>query len=814
MTANDMDASVRRAVTAVPRRVLAGLAALVIGVATLLLVLRPLSLDFPATGLDDSWIAVLGRAAALPARWGVDVVFTYGPAADLITRFYTDTYLVVALPILCAVALVQGAAMALLIDHAVAGRRFALATTVAATAAEVLGLATELTRDQDGFFFTLVLTLFLLDLVRRPGSRLSRVVLVAGAGVMGVMAVSKTSFAVLALLVFAISDGRAALTGRRVPSMSLVFLGAASLAYVLHGQRLSDLPAYVDLQGQVAAGYGEAMYLAPSRVEIASFMVGVVALIAATVLLVPTRAGLVGRGSAALATGAVLAIGLKAGFVRADSHPQIAWSTLGLSGLAVSAALALRRSRLGATVLGVASLAALWLLAPFFITINPNEIAAKEAPADYRDMISALDVELGAWGRFLRSPSAFADRARADKASAWAALRNAHPLPNLVGSVDMVPSEQSAVLANGLDYRPRPSFQEYSTYTKGLIAANRAFFAGRDAPDWLIFGSGALDDRYPTSIEGASWPEWLNRYEPQRRIGDWVALRRRTTPLGDVLGSPVDRKAELGEPVAVPIKGPTFARVVVRKTLLGRLAAAVFRPPALSMHVTLAGGEVQVYRFIPALAEEGFLLSPMIEGADGFADLAFGRGGDIGAPVVTAFTVGGSRWAGLFYDPMLSVEFRPVTVPAIVPSPDARGLADDLAHDLAWRRLASEIGRGGQLDGDRLSAPAPTALSIPVAGARRLRLGFGLSDGAWTEGATRGVCFSVAAAGDAGAPLWRRCLDPKEVPADRGPQSAEVDLPEGLAAVSVATACPKSCDWGWSYWSDITPSGAGPKPRP
>ena len=100
--------------------------------------------------------------------------------------------------------------------------------------------------------------------------------------------------------------------------------------------------------------------------------------------------------------------------------------------------------------------------------------------------------------------------------------------------------------------------------------------------------------------------------------------------------------------------------------------------------------------------------------------------------------------------------------------------------------------------------PAPAALAVPVAGARRLRLGFGIADGAWTEGATQGVCFAVKASSNA-APLWRRCLDPKTVVADRGPQAAEVDLPPGLATVTAETTCRASCDWGWSYWNDIAP---------
>ena len=95
-------------------------------------------------------------------------------------------------------------------------------------------------------------------------------------------------------------------------------------------------------------------------------------------------------------------------------------------------------------------------------------------------------------------------RARAAKASAFAAIREQDPLPPLAGTVDILPSEQTSVLANRLDYHPRPSFQDYSTYTAGLIDANRDFYAGGAAPDWVLFGPGGLDDRYPTLTEGCA----------------------------------------------------------------------------------------------------------------------------------------------------------------------------------------------------------------------------------------------------------------------------------------------------------------------
>ena len=785
---------------------LASLAAvLALAAAAILCVLRPLSILLPGGGLDASWAVVLGEAATHHARWGVDLAFTYGPASAWVTRYFTDDYLASALPDLAGVAVVNGLALVLLARRAAAGRRFGALTIFCAVSAQVAALAALLALDQDSFYFTLALLLLLLDLVRAPRERVATATVLAGAALLGSSALGKTSFGIVGLILLSLADARASFAERRLPALAPAFLVAALATFLLQGQRLSDLPAYLDLQGQVASGYGEAMYLAPQRFELALFLCAATLLTVVAGLFGPRGRG--GRGTAALGTALVLAIGLKAGFVRADTHTQIAWSLLGLAGVSVAIGLVLHRSVIGAATLALSSLAVLWIVGPLFLLgadDRPPRLAT--LPDIYRLMGADLAAETGAWSRFWSSPSRFAAAARAAKSRSWDELRAAQPLPPLDGGVDMLPSEQSRVLAAGLDYRPRPSFQEYSTYTAGLIAANRAFYAGQRAPDWVIFGGGALDDRYPASTEGALWPELLRRYEPQRFAGPWLALHRRAVPLPDVLGPPTRLEATLGQRVPLPFSGPVFARVTLGKSILGRLAAALFRPPALSLRVTLAGGDEQNYRFVPAMADGGFLLSPMVTDAAGFAGLAFGQGPDAEGTDVTALTVGGSRWARFFYHATLSIELRPVTVPAVPPSAEAAALAGDVARPLPWRRLTRAIGRGGQLDEDRLSVPAPTALSIPVASARHLHLGFGIVDGAWTDGGSEGVCFAIKATPDAAAPLWRRCLDPKSVTSDRGAQSAEVELPPGLATVSAETSCLKSCAWGWSYWNDIAPS--------
>ncbi len=774
-------------------------AALLVALAALLFGLRPLGIALPESDLDGSWMVVLGEAALRPARWGVDLAFTYGPASALVTRYLTEPYLAVAVPSALGLAALFGLAFARLATAGAPSGPRRGAWVLAAALAESAALLPLAPQIPDAFFFVLPFNVFLLDLY---GGRRHRLLPALAAAAVGGVALSKSSYGALALALFVLSDLHSAAVLRRVPVLCASFALGFLVVFLAFGQHLSDLPAYLRLQGEVAAGYGEAMYAVGSRWELACF--GLAAL--ATVVLALTRGDDRLRGTTAAAGLAlVLLLGFKAGFLRQDTHPQIAWSLLGLAGLSSAVTVVPRRSPAAAATLALASLALIWIAAPLFLAVETGEpVAAPAVAAAAAGDMAEASSEVRSWGALLRDPAGFAARLRDAKAEAFATIRQAHPLPALEGTVDIIPSAQTSVLAAGLDYRPRPSFQDYSTYTAGLIAANVAFYTGPEAPDWVLFGIGGLDDRYPAATEGALWPVLIARYEPVRRAGDLLLLHRRAVPLAEGLGPWRHATARLGQRFDVP-PGPQFARLTVRETPLGRLAALVFRPPALMLRVTLADGTAQGFRFVPALAAGGFLLSPLVDGIDGFARLAVGEAADRDGSAVVGAEVGGSALARWFYAPEIGLDLAALSVPVTAPSPEARALRDGLSQGQSWRSLARRIGPPGALRGDHLAAGAPTRLGLPVAGARHLRLGFGIEDGAWTEGRVSGVCFAVRDAAPAGAELWRRCLDPRDTPADRGAQVADVPLPADLASVTLDTECRGSCAWGWAYWNDAQP---------
>ena len=389
-------------------------AAAIVALAALLFAARPLGVAFPEADLDGSWMVVLGEALRLPSRWGVDLAFTYGPASALVTRYFTDGYLAAALPAAIVLSGVFGLCFGwLAAEAATAGpapRRAAWASALLAAVGEAAGLLTMAPQIPDAFFFVLPLVVFLLDLYRRR--RGTGLVAIAAAAAGG-LALSKSSYGALALALFVLADARSLLALRRLPVLSGAFGLGFLAAYLAFGQHLADLPAYLRLQGEVAAGYGGAMYATGSRREVAWFLVACLALVAAAAA--PGDRDRLRRLLVAGGLGLVLLLGFKAASPAAG-HPirrsaGRCWASPAWRSRRV---VVLRRSVPAAAALGAAALAVLWIVAPLFLAVETGAPAGRAAVATAaRSAVAAAGDEVRSWDALVRDPSGFAETLRA-----------------------------------------------------------------------------------------------------------------------------------------------------------------------------------------------------------------------------------------------------------------------------------------------------------------------------------------------------------------------------------------------------------------
>ena len=763
-------------------------AALLLAAVAAVFVFRAGLPTFPQDGLDPSWIAVMGEAADRPARWGVDTAFTYGPASPVVTGYANAAYLALTVPLQLGFSALFGWCAALLVAGG-SGRR-ALAGTLAC--ALMLAAARGLT---DALVLALP-TLVLLLALRDGRGRGPVAAMLAGAFALGLSGMTKMSFPLAALPLLALADA-AALRRRRPPLLLATFALGIVAGAMLYGQRLADLPAYLSMQGEVVAGYAAAMALDGPDWDLVPFLVLACAFVA---LLAAAGRG-PGRRTAALGAALALLVLFKAGFIRHDLHSVVAWTGLALLGTVAAWARLPRRAAVAVTA--VAAVVVLVYLPVMTVRQSVREGRAAALASLYRTWLVAEPAQtLASEAGLLGDPAGFRAALAARKAAAWAGIAAAGPLGPasrpLPGAVDILPSAQTRVLAAGLDYRGRPSFQEYSTYTAGLIAANRAFLDGERAPRWVLFGPEsplgfmALDGRFPGFAEGALWRDLLGRYRPDHRIGALLALERRRAPVPVPLGPARDAVTAFGAFAPVASGGPVWATLVVRPNLAGRVLAALFRPPLLTVAVRLADGGERRFRLVPALAAAGFLLTPLVDNASDYEALAAGEAAGAGRRV-TGVAVEASRAGRLFYEPAIRLTLSDLDVSGLAapsPSPPAAP--------------------------DAPPGPAPV-VSLPLrawpaaAGRRHVVLRYGLTDAA----APGPVCFTATAADGTGDSPLRRCLDAAE--GRRGPETAALDLPDAVTELALGTRCAagSACGgaWGWTApdgTSASVPPGALP----
>jgi len=423
--------------------------------------------------------------------------------------------------------------------------------------------------------------------------------------------------------------------------------------------------------------------------------------------------------------------------------------------------------------------------------------------------VTATAHELADTAQAIVSPSRWYGERQARRDDALAALARTSPVQALDGSVDAIPSLQSSLIAAGLDYRPRPTIQEYTSYSPSMIALNRRFFSGPRAPDYLIFDTTTIDNRPPFMTEGPLWPLFLARYAPWRKTdGSAVVLRRRATPLGELLQPAGDGIGHLDRPLPIELgKEPLFVAIDLRPTWLGRFAELALKPPQLRLAVTLHNGEERLYRLIPGIAEVGFIVSPLIATAQDFVTLA--EGGNA-LPPISALRVVAGFGGKLAYRSAFRYEVRRIDRAQLAAARDWTLSPAPVSTSPQQKLFDAILDSAGRVENlfmrlpEGLYAHPPRRFSLDVAGMSRLRLAVGMLPGSWTGGSD-GVCFRVRDAADENKVLWERCLDPRNNAEDRSLRRDVAILPQGTTRVLLETDCRIECGWDWAYWAEIEP---------
>ena len=455
------------------------------------LIFWPQSSVDAGVGIDQSWQAGLALARAHDLAWGPEIVLApYGPLGFFqTTAYYSFDQSVLATiyqPIIVA-ALFLGITAALRQRHAPITSLIGAFVTTGTIAILHIGHAWV-----PGMMYPemAVLAAFAwasLPLLQHDPKRstafITCIVLGAVAGLQLLVKFNTgLTIVAIALAVSVLLDWRAA--GRHCATVT-AFAASSVIWWVLAGQRLGDLPAWLRSSAAMLSGYSEGQ-----GVTLSLFAVPTVVVILAwigTLCVMYVRGGPEIPRRFVVLLGLVTVITAKTALVRCDQ-----WRSFVLLGLIVVAVAItpLTGTRRRASVVVVVTIVFVGLSAelPLVALGRPHRIvAAVQAPVQAVDRLVTLAL-----------PGHVDQRVEQAKTRQRALYAIPDRFIKTIGSgtVHIDPNETSAVWAYNLAWRPPPVFQTYVAYTPALdglnsesLATGPQFVLSRLSPDSPAIGT-------------------------------------------------------------------------------------------------------------------------------------------------------------------------------------------------------------------------------------------------------------------------------------------------------------------------------------
>ncbi len=618
-------------------------ASLLIAFVLTVLVLTPFGPEMPIAGVDGSWAYAMNVATAEQMKFGKDIVFTFGPLASVYTGVYhpaTDA-LMVGGSLLISVAMFAG-----LFAGVVPQRRGLLLLFPI-----LVGLAWLPQWDgwRDAVFMLLPLLLPFAVIRGIETKQQPKAAIVLLAAAIGILPLVKGNFGLIAALASLVAVILCWRTAWKVAiTIVAVEIGALVVAWCIAGQALEDLPVYFIAQIPLVSGYTDGMSTSPDdrTADLIVFLVTGGVLVAVSAL-----GGLRSRWYAPVIAALYLFVTFKSGFVRHDApHAFIAASALVLMGFLLYV---MPGSQHGRGAVAFASGLVGWsLIACSILPVDPASSLARVGEA----------IRIPAHGIWQRMTDASA--LEREYLRRRAVLSDRPPFYGASGTADVYPWDLSPLLASNITWKPRPVLQSYAAFTPSLIATNASHLK-TNPPPRVYFNINPVDQRYPTTEDGASWLDLLGSYRAKALDGGYVELQHQAQTPALQPGGAVDKDASLGETVVVPgADRPVWVTLDIKPTLLGRLYAILYKAPELTLEATYGDGSTAAYRIIAGMSKTGFLLSPTVSDANQFVALwSHARDQLLHDRQVVAFGIRGQRGTRWMWKQDYAVTFAPLDIP-------------------------------------------------------------------------------------------------------------------------------------------------------
>lgn len=576
----------------------------------------PFSPKLPGPSLDSSWALALNQALAQGLDFGKDIIFTLGPYSSIYTKSYhpaTDWFMLGG-------SLYLGLCYWLCLIQLMNDTKWRWSLVLAAFL-----FCMVYSRDSLFFSYTLILGMLVFkgtlaqasSKKQSPYHNLLYCILFTPLGLLSLvkgslLLVSMSSSLLFAGMFMLCRRRRLAYLSILIPCLSMMFF------WVLCGQSIMNLPAYIQNTIILSSGFSEAMSLEGNNKEVLLYWFTSGCIIISFLF----DKGLKSRNKLFLIAVYLLFlfISSKAGFTRHFGHAFIGGTSILFAALLLPF---VSKLRWNLALIGLAIYSATYINGHYTkISIKDNMVSTYKA----------------AWyGAKFRLENTHWLEQNYELALNY--LKAQDKFPFLPGRTDIYSYDQTSLIAAGLNWSPRPVFQSYSAFGASVAKFNRLHLTETNRPDYIVFKIEPIDNRFPTLEDGSSWPLLLSHYQPFMIQNDTLFLKRQENRLQTKLRPHEVKNAAFLEEIVLSKTSPfVFMELDIKPTLVGRLADTLFKSDQLTIKLTMNDGSKKEYRLIPNMAKNKFLISPLIENSSEFG-LLFHRDHFLNKKAVASFSV-------------------------------------------------------------------------------------------------------------------------------------------------------------------------------
>lgn len=558
--------------------------------------------------LDSSWAQVLAHSLQNHVQWGAELSFTYGPlgfitpymgyVASIFWPYVLAQWLVATLFSILSWYALRSLPVHRLIFFAISLMTFGFwlggdAAWLSAYALSIVALEKIVKSKRKGVGLVVDVGLIAILPALLPLVKISLLV---------------------PWLIWLLAGAALCIAGKQrrlVWWFMVVVIAFPLLGWLACGQDLVHSGEFLRSSFQVASGYPDAMQLE------GGVWVDVVGLLAVALMtIIATHYVLRQRDAksvlVAMSVIAVFACAFKLGFTRADWAHLPIFSTTGL--VVLSSFPPVSRPQKAELMRDSLWMKIMWLVCMAMIVISgtltlPGNLAVRTLNGSLAREKAAEFIE------FVLNPRRTVSEYKA-AVNEFLQVADLPLIRQQIGSdpVDVSSYEQGIAYVNKFNLVFRPVFQSYSAYTSLLMEKNDNFYRSSNAPAWMIMKLQTIDGRLPSEDDATLFLRIATHYVPKLYEKGYLLLRREPSDKVCTLQS----LGSLDIPIGAWLNFNDHDHVIIIKAIVklswvGKLKALIMRSPIAAIDVRSDDGRVRRYRLLRAVAEKGFVISPVLD---------------------------------------------------------------------------------------------------------------------------------------------------------------------------------------------------------